>query len=121
MPGALPDERRRRLARAAVAGLVALTLLELLWETLLAPLRPGGSWLALKALPLALFLVALLRGSTKARGMLALVLPFYFAEAAVRAWTEPGRHGVVAAGAALVTLATFVAMLAWARQAKRLR
>jgi uncharacterized membrane protein len=97
--------------RLALAGLLALTLLQFLWETLLAPLRPGGSWLALKALPLALLLAALLRGSRRASGLLALLLPFYFAEAHVRAMTEQGRHAFVAAVAAALAAATFVALL----------
>ena len=33
----------------AVASLLALILLTLAWELWLAPLRPGGSWLVLKA------------------------------------------------------------------------
>ena len=36
---------------AACASLVALIFLCLAWEIFLAPLKPGGSWLALKALP----------------------------------------------------------------------
>jgi uncharacterized membrane protein len=103
--------RPRTSERLALAGLLALAVLELLWETLLAPLRPGGSWLALKALPLALLIAALLRGSRRARGLLALVLPFYFAEALVRAVTEHGRHALVAAVAAVLAAATFVALL----------
>jgi uncharacterized membrane protein len=39
---------------ASALSLVALILLRLGWELWLAPLRPGGSLLALKALPLAL-------------------------------------------------------------------
>jgi uncharacterized membrane protein len=108
-----------RYARWTRAGLLALTMLTLLWETVLAPLRPGGSWLALKALPLALLLVGVLRGSDKARQWLALLLPFYLAEALVRAVTEPGRHGLVAGAAFVLTLATFAALLGWARSGNR--
>jgi uncharacterized membrane protein len=100
------------LARAAVALIAALVLLEVLWETLLAPVRPGGSWLALKALPLAMVLPGLFRGQTKARQWASLLLPFYFAEAIVRALTESGRHGLVAGTAATIALAAFVAVLA---------
>ena len=42
------------LRRVASASLVALLLLCLAWEIFLAPLRPGGSLLFRKALPLAL-------------------------------------------------------------------
>ena len=41
-----------RWRRAAAASLLALALLEMLWELWLAPLKPGGSWLVLKVLPL---------------------------------------------------------------------
>ena len=48
----------RRLAVGSVLGLIALGLL---WELRLAPLHPGGSWLALKVLPLAWPLAGLLK------------------------------------------------------------
>ena len=37
--------------RMAAASWLALLVLTVLWEWLLAPLRPGGSWLILKAVP----------------------------------------------------------------------
>jgi uncharacterized membrane protein len=74
--------------------------------------RPGGSWLALKALPLAVLLPGVFRGRTRARQWASLLLPFYFAEAIVRALTEPGRHGLVAGTAAAIALAAFAALLA---------
>jgi len=44
---------------------LALIALAVLWEWLLAPLRPGGSWLVLKSLPLLLPLRGVLRGDVK--------------------------------------------------------
>jgi uncharacterized membrane protein len=102
-------------ARACLLGAVALALVCVLWETVLAPLRPGGSWLALKALPLALLLPAASRGNRKALQGLSLLLPFYFAEGMVRGFSESGRHAVVAWFAAAIAAATFVAVLAWIR------
>ena len=43
----------------AVSSLVALIVLCVAWELWLAPVRPGGSLLALKALPLVLPLAGL--------------------------------------------------------------
>lgn len=100
-------------ARATIAGLVALVALELLWESVLAPLRPGSAWLAFKALPLALLVPGIARGRRRAAQVLALLLPFYVAEALVRAITEPGRHGLVAGVACAIAIATFVGLLAW--------
>jgi uncharacterized membrane protein len=105
-------------ARATVAALVALVSLEVLWESVLAPLRPGSAWLALKALPLAVLVPGVMRGARRPRQWLALLLPFYAAEGIVRAWSESGRHAVVAATAALIAAATFVALLAWFRREK---
>ncbi len=102
-------------ARVCLLGMVALALVCVLWETVLAPLRPGGSWLALKALPLALLLPAASRGTRKALQGLSLLLPFYFAEGLVRGFSESGRHAVVAWVAAAIAAATFVAVLAWVR------
>ena len=57
---------------------------------MLAPLAPHGSWLVLKALPLALLAPGVLRGDRRARQWLALLLPFYVAEAIARAIVEQG-------------------------------
>ena len=102
-------------ARLAVAGTLALMALEVLWELVLAPLGAHGSWLALKALPLALLAPGMLRGDRRARQWLALLLPFYVAEALARALVEPGRHAIVAATACAVATATFGALLGWFR------
>lgn len=85
----------------------ALVLLQLLWETWLAPLRPGGSWLALKALPLALLWPGLARGRPRTRTVTALLLLLYFAEGVVRAFSETGRHALVAAVATLLCVLAF--------------
>ena len=103
-------------ARATIAGLIALFGLEILWEIALAPMRPGAGWLALKALPLAVLLPGTMRGARKPRQWLALLLPFYAAEAIVRAWSETARHAAVAMTVAIVAIATFVALLAWFRK-----
>jgi len=100
--------RWHRLAVALVAG---LALFEGLWELSLAPLRPGGSWLALKAVPLALIWLPLAQGKRKARQVASLVLPLYFAEGIVRALTEPGRHAHVATVATALALAALAAVL----------
>ena len=100
-----------RWQRIGIALVAALILVELLWETVLAPLRPGGSWLALKALPLALVWPGIARGRVRSRQLASLLLPFYFAEAIARAVTETGRHGIVAGSAAALSAAAFVVLM----------
>jgi uncharacterized membrane protein len=104
-----------RAARLAVAATLALALLELLWELALAPLRPHGSWLALKAVPLALLIPGVAHGRRLPRQALALALPFYAGEALVRTIAESGRHALVAAVACATAGVAFVALLAWFR------
>lgn len=78
-----------RLAHwSVIVSLIALLFLCLLWETLLAPLRPGGSWLMLKALPLLLPLFGILRERVMTYKWTMLLALFYVAEGAVRAWSD---------------------------------
>lgn len=81
---------------AASGGLLALTALALAWELWLAPLRPGGSMLAWKALPLAIALVCTLRGQRRTFQWLSMLILFYFTEGVVRAWSEAGMSRMLA-------------------------
>jgi uncharacterized membrane protein len=75
---------------AAAASLCALALLCLAWELWLAPLRPGGSWLALKALPLLWIAPGIVRGRIYTYRASTMLILAYFAEGIVRAWSEQG-------------------------------
>jgi uncharacterized membrane protein len=114
-----PDTPAFHWHRLAVAGIAALGLTEVLWELVLAPLRPGGSWLALKAVPLALLWWPLARGSRRARQLASLLLPLYVAEGVVRAASEGGRHALVASVATALALAACAAVLLSFRAARR--
>jgi uncharacterized membrane protein len=104
--------------RATVALLAALALLEIGWELWLAPLRPGGSWLALKSLPLLALWPGVAHGRTRALQWALLLLPWYFAEGVVRSFSESGRHALCASVAAVLSLATITSGLAYVRLAK---
>jgi len=100
-----------RWHRSAVALLAAVALFEALWELWLAPLTPGGSWLALKALPLAWLWLPFARGSRRARQLTSLLLPLYAGEGVVRTMTEQGRHALAAVMATVLALAALAAVL----------
>lgn len=105
----------RALRLSAAASLAALLVLCLAWEMWLAPLRPGGSLLALKAAPLALPLGGILAGRrTTYQGWSMLILG-YFAEGVVRAWAERGLSQMLALGEIALSLAFFAAAVAYAR------
>ncbi|MEJ7685772.1 MAG: DUF2069 domain-containing protein [Variovorax sp.] len=72
----------------AVGSLVGLIVLGLAWELWLAPLRPGGSWLALKVLPLVVPLAGLLKNRMYTYRWVSLMVWLYFTEGVVRAWSD---------------------------------
>lgn len=99
----------------AAASLVALIFLCLAWESVLAPLRPGGSTLMLKALPLLLPLFGLLRGRVMAfKWTMLLALP-YFTEGVVRGWSDGGLSAKLGMLEALLATVLFVSTVAYVR------
>ena len=79
------------LAVMACGGLI---LLGLLWELHIAPLREGGSWLALKVLPLLPVMAGLLRQRLYTIQWSTMLILAYFIEGTVRAYSddEPGNR-----------------------------
>ena len=93
----------------AVGSVLALIVLGLAWELWLAPLRPGGSWWALKVLPLALGLSGLLRLRMYTYRWMSLAVWLYFTEACVRAWSDAWPANALALAQGLLCLLLFVA------------
>ena len=94
----------------AVVSLVGLIVLGLLWEMWLAPLRPGGSWLVLKVLPLTLPLAGLLKNRMYTYRWMSLVVWLYFTEGVVRAWSDTGLSATLAGIEIALCLLLFVAV-----------
>ncbi|WP_343592841.1 DUF2069 domain-containing protein [Paracidovorax wautersii] len=93
----------------AVGSLLGLIVLSLAWELWLAPLRPGGSWLALKALPLAFPLAGLLKRRMYTYRWVSLVVWLYFTEGVVRAWSDAGTGRWLALAEVALCLLLFTA------------
>jgi uncharacterized membrane protein len=72
----------------AASSLVALILLCVAWELALAPLRPGGSWLVLKVIPLLLPLRGVFRRDIYTMQWSSMLILLYFAEGIVRATSD---------------------------------
>ena len=102
----------------AFASLVALLALCLLWELWLAPLRPGGSLLALKAAPLVLPLAGIYAGRRYTYQWSSLLVLAYVAEGAVRAWSESGISQVLAVAEIALSVACFSSLVAYARRTR---
>lgn len=105
-----------KLARTvASASLVALIALCLAWELWLAPLRPGGSLMALKALPLALPLPGIFYGRRYSYQWSGMLILAYFTEGVTRAFAERGLSQLLAGTEIALSLAFFAAALAYSR------
>ena len=105
----------RALRLTATATLAALIALCLAWELWLAPLRPGGSLIALKALPLALPLPGILGGRRYTYQWSSLLILAYFAEGATRAWGDSGLARQLALAEVALSVAFFAAAVSYAR------
>ncbi|TSE29860.1 hypothetical protein Tther_01271 [Tepidimonas thermarum] len=112
-PAALAQARWTRAV--AVACLLGLIVLGLAWELWLAPLRPGGSWWALKVLPLTLPLPGLLRHRMYTYRWLSLLVWLYFTEGMVRATSEQGLSVALAWGQVALCVGLFAASAAHVR------
>ena len=103
------------LRGAASATLVALIVLCIAWELWLAPLRPGGSYIALKALPLVLPLIGIIVGNRRTYQWSSMLVLGYFAEGVVRAWSESGASQALAATEIALSVFFFAAVVGYAR------
>lgn len=102
-----------RLRWLAVASCIALIVLALIWERWLAPLRPGGSWLMLKALPLLLPLPGLLKGKRYAYQWSSLLILLYLCEGLVRATSDHGLSQALAWLESILATVFFISVLAF--------
>ena len=93
----------------AVGSLLGLIVLCLVWELFLAPLRPGGSWLALKALPLCIPLAGLLKNKMYTYRWVSLMVWLYFTEGVVRAYSDRPPSNYLAMIEVLLCLLLFIA------------
>lgn len=100
------------VAAASLIGLIALCVA---WELWLAPVRPGGSWLVLKALPLLAPLFGILRGKRYTHQWASLLIQLYLLEGLTRATTDSGMMQLLAIVEVALALAFFAATLSYAR------
>lgn len=93
----------------AVGSLLGLIVLGLAWELVLAPIRPGGSLLALKVLPLCVPLAGLLKNRMYTYRWVSLLVWLYFTEGAVRAYSDAPPGNYLAMIEVVLCLVLFVA------------
>ena len=110
---------KEKLQLGASISLIGLILLALAWETVLAPLKPGGSLLMLKAVPLLLPLFGILRGKRYTYQWSSMFILIYFTEGVVRAWSDNGLSAKLAAAEIVLSVAFFSCAIFYARLTRR--
>ena len=105
----------KALQLIASVSLIALIFLTLTWELWLAPIRPGGSWLVLKTLPLLLPLMGILKGRRYTYQWAPMLVLAYFSEGVVRAWSETGLSAQLAMAEIVLSVVFFFATIYYAK------
>ena len=103
------------LRAIAASALLLLFALCLAWELWLAPLRPGGTLMALKAMPLLLALRGVAEGRRYTHQWSSMLVLAYFAEGVMRAWSERGLSQALAAAEIGLSVVFFAAAVGYAR------
>jgi uncharacterized membrane protein len=104
---------------SAIASLIALVFLCLLWEAVLAPMPSGNPLMMLKALPLLLPLFGILRERVYTYQWSTLLILLYFVEGVVRAWSDTGLSRTLAAAEIALSAAYFWSVVLWLRLGRR--
>ncbi len=102
-------------------SLLSLILLCLTWELWLAPLRPGGSWLVLKAVPLLWIAPGIIRGTLYTHRASTMLILAYFAEGVVRGYADHGLSARLASAEIALSVMFFSAAIAYIRAGRALR
>ena|SRR5690349_152776 len=105
----------RWLRIGAGSSLIALIMVCLAWEGWLAPLKPEGSLLILKAVPLLLPLFGILKGRRYTYQWASMFILLYFTEGTVRAWADRGVSAKLAMAEVVLSLVFFTCAIFYAR------
>lgn len=108
----------QRLGPFTLACVGALILLGLCWELWLAPLRPGGSMLVLKVVPLMAALPGLWSGRLRTFQWWSMLILLYLAEGLVRGYSDRGIGSILGWIEVGLSALTFVSILLLVRSAR---
>lgn len=100
------------IASMSLLGLIALCIA---WEGWLAPLKPQGSWLILKAIPLLPPLFGILKGKRYTYQWASMFILIYFTEGSVRAWSDTGLSATLALIEVSLSLSFFFCAIFYAK------
>ena len=113
-------ERAKAFHSGAVGSLLALIVWLVVWEMVVAPLHPGGSLLALKAVPLLIPLGGVLKRDIYTLQWSSMVILLYFIEGVVRGYSDTAETSRwMAWGETALVLVYFACALLYLRPYKK--
>jgi len=101
----------------ALAAFIDLFILCVCWEWFLSPLRPEGSWLILKALPLLLPMRGIWKGNVYTMQWASMLILLYITEGLVRI-SESGWNFYLAILEILLATIAFICLLMYLKPIK---
>jgi len=112
----LPDNKNPYQV-LALAAFIDLFILCVCWEWFLSPLRPEGSWLILKALPLLLPMRGIWKGNVYTMQWASMLILLYITEGLVRI-SESGWNFYLAILETLLATIAFICLLMYLKPIK---
>jgi uncharacterized membrane protein len=96
----------------------ALIILCILWESVLAPIKPGGSWAVIKVVPLLFALKGIWQARSYTMQWASMLIMLYFIEGVTRL-NDPGFSAYLAGAEVMLSLIAYVALLAYLKPLKK--
>ena len=101
----------------ATAAFIDLFILCVSWEWFISPLRPGGSWLILKGIPLLFAIPGLWKGKVYTMQWASMLILLYITEGLVRI-TEKGANFWLALLETFLSTLAFICLLIYLKPIK---
>jgi len=101
----------------ATAAFIDLFILCMSWEWFISPLRPGGSWLILKGVPLLFAIPGLWKGKVYTMQWASMLILLYITEGLVRI-TEKGANFWLALLETFLSTLAFICLLIYLKPIK---
>lgn len=111
-------EDKNKYVLIASASFVGLFVLCIAWEWFIAPLRPGGSWMVLKGLPLLLAIPGIWKANNYTMQWASMLILIYMTEGLVRLF-ETGANFWMALLETLLSVIGFIALLMYLKPLKQ--
>jgi len=102
----------------ATAAFIDLFILCVAWEWFISPLRPGGSWLILKGIPLLFAIPGLWKGQVYTMQWASMLILLYITEGLVRI-LETGANFWMAVLETLLATIGFICLLMYLKPIKK--